>query len=71
MDTFAVTVKYQLNQTGNPADSTMGTIIIRRKAKDAGTAISIVTALMNSLSNVVFESGISNITVLKAYVADV
>lgn len=72
MNTYTVTVKYMV---GDTLPQTAGTLVIKRTAKDASTAIATVTAILSSLSNYKFDSGnthgIPYFQVLKAYTADV
>ena len=54
MDIFTVKVKYQIYDALNET-TTISTIEINRKAKDQGEANTMVAALFNALSNVVYE----------------
>lgn len=56
MEIYSVKVKYQLYDGGG-ATPTTSTITIKRKAASLGEAITMVTALINALSNVVYAEG--------------
>lgn len=60
MDIFDVKVKYQI-YTGEGSPTT-STITIKRKAKNIGDAITTITALINSLSNVEYTSSGGTVT---------
>lgn len=69
MQTWKVIVSYTIYDNGT---TTSSSIAIKRKAKDAGTAIAIVCNLLTSLSNVDFDvSGttVPYLTILSATVA--
>lgn len=70
MGTYTVTVKYMI---GDTLPQTVGTLIVKRIAKDASTAIATVTAILSSLSNakVTDREDTPYLQILKAYVADI
>ena len=69
MQTWKVIVSYTIYDNGT---TTSASIAIKRKAKDAGTAIAIVCNLLTSLSNVDFDvsgTSVPYLTILSATVA--
>ena len=53
MTTYQVTITYTI---GDTLLQTGGTFVVMRRAKDSGTAIAEVTAIFNSLSNLILET---------------
>ena len=70
MQDVIVHIQFAIRPTDSLSSQIVKTMDIKRKTKDAGQAIATITALINSLSNFVYDNGVHYIEVIKAYTVD-
>lgn len=70
MNDVTIHIQFAIRPSNSLTGQIVKTLDIKRKAKDAGEAITTITALINSLSNYKYDNGVAYLEVIKAYTID-